>query len=232
MNENPRYNETYYQFTQFKSRIINLRDNSETMFSELDRPIAWRTFFGNDNPVEIEVGCGKGRFLLEASQKHPERNYVGIERAPKYVRRTRERLLKHHAKTTLIVWSDAPYFVNDYLTDNSVQAYHIYFPDPWPKKRQRKRRIFRNDPFLQGMTRTLKSDGGRIHVATDYAEYFDEIHAKMTHTPPLVHLSPDTPDIEHIPTNFEIKYINEGRQIYRAVYEVREASSERRSVVN
>ncbi len=222
MTEKPKYNDTYYEFTQIESRLITLWNETEIKLSDIDPPIDWRMIFGNDNPVEIEVGCGKGRFLLEASKRCPKINYVGIERAPKYVQHTRERLLKHNAKKVLIVWSDAPYFVNCYVADNSVKAYHVYFPDPWPKKRQRKRRIFNNDLWIQGLIRTLQPNGGQIHIATDYAEYFHEIHDRLTQSPPLFYVPPDSMETEHIPTNFEMKYVKEGRQIYRAVFALRE----------
>jgi tRNA (guanine-N7-)-methyltransferase len=101
----------------------------------------------------------------------------------------------------------------------SVQAYHIYFPDPWPKKRQRKRRIFRNQDFLSALTHTLNPDGGRLYIATDYEEYFQEIQERLAGLPLLrpaeANLSPD----QDIATNFEMKYALEGRDIYRAAYE-------------
>jgi tRNA (guanine-N7-)-methyltransferase len=215
-----RYNATYYQATQVESCIINLKAGTETNFRDITPPIDWRMFFENENPVEIEVGCGKGRFLLEASNRYRETNFVGIEKAPKYIQQTKERLLKHNATKVLIVWSDATYFVDRYVASHSVKAYHVYFPDPWPKKRQHKRRIFNNELWIKGLIRTLNPDGGRIYIATDYATYFHEIHDKLAQSPHLVYLPPNAVDRKHIPTNFELKYIKEGRKIYRTVYEV------------
>ena len=210
----------FFELMARRSALIDLKEGKQTSLTEITPPIDWQELFGNENPVEIEIGCGKGRFLLEVSRQHPGINYIGVERALKYVQRAKERLLKGNATRVLLIWSDAAYFVDRYIGKGTVNAYHVYFPDPWPKKRHHKRRLFRNEVWLRGLIRTLNSSGGRIHIATDYAEYFYEIHNCLTDTPPLVYLPPDSLEIEHIPTSFEIKYRAEGRKIYRAVYQM------------
>ena len=222
MNES--HYQKFFELIAGRSALIDLREGKQTSLAEIATPIDWGALFGNENPVEIEIGCGKGRFLLETSRQHPEINYVGVERTLKYVQWTKERLLKGNVTGVFLIWSDAAYLVDLYIGAGTVEAYHIYFPDPWPKKRHRKRRLFRNEVWLRGLTRTLKPSRGRIHIATDYAEYFYEIHDCLTHTPPLVYLPPDSLEIEHIPTSFEIKYRTEGRKIYRAVYQMGSAA--------
>lgn len=237
MNEEPRYNDIYYQSTTVHSQLIDIVGETATALSEVQAPIDWHALFGNARPVEIEIGSGKGRFILEASKRHPEINYVGIERAHKYVELTRERFqkyIRHHearpaenpfaakvagAFTNVhLVWTDATYFLTRYVPTESVQAYHIYFPDPWPKKRQRKRRIFRNQDFLAALARTLTA-GGRLHIVTDYAEYFAELQERISQHTPLHRVTLALPpEQSHIPTSFELKYLAEGRQIYRVVY--------------
>ena len=106
-----------------------------------------------------------------------------------------------------------------YVPSGSVQTYHIYFPDPWPKKRQRKRRIFRNQDFLDALTRTLCPAGGRVYIVTDYATYFQEIQERIAIGTPLRSIDPNGSPDRDIATNFEMKYVLEGRPIYRAVYE-------------
>ena len=217
---NALHHEKFFELMARRSALIDLREDRPISLNEITPPIDWGELFGNENPVEIEIGCGKGRFLLEASRQHPEINYVGVERALKYVQHAKERLLKGNATGVFLIWSDAAYLVDRYIGEGAVDAYHVYFPDPWPKKRHRKRRLFRNEIWLGGLIRTLNSSKGRIYVATDYAEYFYEIHDCLTHTPPLVYLPPDSLEIGHIPTSFEMKYRAEGRKIYRAVYQM------------
>ena len=215
--------EQFFELMARRSALIDLKEDNQTSLTEITPPIDWRALFGNENPVEIEIGCGKGRFLLEISKQHPEINYVGVERSLKYVQRARERLLKGNATGVFLIWSDAAYLVDRYIGEGTVDAYHVYFPDPWPKKRHHKRRLFRNTVWLNGLIRTLNSSRGRIHIATDYVEYFYEIYNCLKHTPPLVYLPPDSLEIGHIPTSFEMKYRAEGRKIYRAVYQMSSA---------
>ena len=230
MRENPAYNDIYYQNTTAHSQIIDIVTKRVVSLSEFTAPIDWEELFGNAYPVEIEIGFGKGRFLLEASKRHPQVNYIGIERAQKYVGLTRERFEKHIRhfgvdkasgvfSNVRLAWTDANYFVTRYVPAASVQAYHIYFPDPWPKKRQRKRRIFRNQDFLFALTSTLKSDGGRLYIATDYEAYFWEIQERLSQVSALRPVAENLGPDRDIATNFEMKYTLEGRKIYRGVYE-------------
>ena len=230
MRENPDYNDLYYQNTTVHSQIIDIVTVRAVPLGEFPVPIDWEAFFGNPYPVEIEIGSGKGRFLLEASKRHPAVNYVGIERAQKYIALTQDRFEKYmrhfgvdRASGTFsnvrLAWTDANYFLTRYVPAGSVQAYHIYFPDPWPKKRQRKRRIFRNQDFLLALTHTLNPNGGRLYIATDYAEYFQEIQERLADLPALRPVKADPSPDRDIATNFEMKYVLEGRDIYRSVYE-------------
>ncbi len=230
MRENPDYNDLYYQNTTSHSQIIDIITERAVPLSEFAAPMDWEAFFGNTHPVEIEIGFGKGRFLLEASKRYPKVNYIGVERAQKYVELTRERFEKYirhfgidRASGTFsnvrLAWTDANYFLTRYVPAASVQAYHIYFPDPWPKKRQRKRRIFRNQDFLSALIHTLNSDGGRLYIVTDYAAYFQEIRERLADLSVLHSIDADLKPDRDIATNFETKYILEGRPIYRAVYE-------------
>ncbi len=236
MREEPCYSEAFYRSTQSDSCIIDLATDRKILLDQVNPPICWPRIFGNENPVEIEVGCGRGRFLLEAAKRCPEINYLGIERAPKYIRRTQMRFLKHIKHTgslrgkskslpfsnVRLVWSDAAYFVDRYLPEDTVKAYHVYFPDPWPKKRQHKRRLFRSELWLQGFTRTLYPRGGRLYLATDYEEYFLEICARLSQSKTVVEKPLDLSEIDRIQTNFEMRYLAEGRKIYRAMYEKHE----------
>ena len=229
MNAEPRYNDLFYQRTTSHSEIMEVVQGKAISLNKVSSPIDWQELFGNTNPVEIEVGFGKGRFLLEAAKQYADVNFIGVERAQKYVELTRQRFLKyirHYAvdknsgvfENVRLVWTDANYFLSRYVPDNSVQAYHVYFPDPWPKARQQKRRIFRNKEFLDAISSTLLLDSGRLYAVTDYAEYFDEIQERIAQQTTLKPVSHNINEYQHITTNFENKYQLEGRKIYRAVY--------------
>ena len=184
-------------------------------------PCDWRRVFGNDNPVEIEIGFGKGLFLLTAAQACSSVNFVGVEIVRKYQLYAATRLAKRTLGNVRLAKADARIFLRDHVASGSCQGVHVYFPDPWWKKRHLKRRVFTAE-FARECERVLRSSG-KLHVATDVAEYFQVMSqlvsqsARMTPLPP-----PEIPipahDLDYL-TNFERKLRKEGRSIYRAIYE-------------
>jgi tRNA (guanine-N7-)-methyltransferase len=199
---------------------VEILDQIEISMSDLNDRIDWTELFGNMNPVEIEIGCGKGRFIINSAMKYPDINYVGIERALRYFRFVKERSAKRNLTNIRVLQDDAGYFIERFVPDHSVTAYHIYFPDPWPKKRHRKRRLFKQD-FLGHIERTLISRG-TVDIATDYVEYYEEMIA-LIEASDVLNKMEDIPErvksLGEIRTNFEAKYVAEGRPIYRKGYE-------------
>ena len=198
--------------------LVNPTEKKSVELKTLHSPLNWKDVFGNDRLVEIEVGSGKGRFLKESAQKNPEINYVGIERASKYFAKSCERLAKHDITTARLVYCDAPYFLYRHVANQSVSAFHIYFPDPWPKKRHRKRRIFNNSIWISELVRTLNNKSGKIYIATDYKTYFWEIQELFDCHPDFEYCPKKSTETNYIQTSFEIKYREQGHPIYRAVY--------------
>src|SRR6185312_9432534 len=129
----------------------------------------WREVFDKDRPVELEVGFGKGLFLLTAAQAHPEINFAGVEIVRKYQLFTATRLAKRDLRNVRVACADALHFLPRFVASSSVQAVHVYFPDPWWKKRHHKRRIFTPE-FVAEVARVL-APGGRLLAATDVPEY-------------------------------------------------------------
>jgi len=189
-------------------------------FEQFEPPVSWPAVFGNDHPVEVEIGSGKGLFLTNAATANPDRNYFGIELARKYARRAAERVAKRSLDNVRVLPGDALLFMHKYVPDASLDAVHVYFPDPWWKARHRKRRVFA-EPLVLDMERTLKP-GGDLHVVTDVEEYFGVIRSLMaTHRrfeaqPEVLPGDPEH-DLDYL-TNFERKYRIEGRPIYRSHY--------------
>ena len=135
-------------------------------------------------PFEVEVGSGKGLFLQSAATARPDHNFLGIEVAQKYAHHTAARLAKRNLTNAIIVHGDAQRVFRELLPDNSLAAVHVYFPDPWWKKRHRKRRVM-NEAFLKDVVRTLVP-GGRFHFWTDVEEYFQSGLALVAEHTPLV----------------------------------------------
>ncbi len=184
-------------------------------------PFCWTTLFGSDHPVELEIGSGKGLFLVSAATRNPAHNYLGIELSRKYARLAAERVVKRGVSNVRIWPGDARPVLSLRVPDASVRAVHVYFPDPWWKKRHKKRRVFTAD-LLTSIVRVLEP-GGELHIATDVEEYFEVIKTLVAAEPRLVEMAlPPSKEPEHdldYLTNFERKFRIEGRTIHRALYQ-------------
>jgi tRNA (guanine-N7-)-methyltransferase len=183
-------------------------------------PWHWKTVFGNDCPVELEVGFGKGLFLLTAAQQRPELNFGGIEIERKYVLFTANRVAKRKLDNVRLIWGDARVVLRDLVPPASLQAIHVYFPDPWWKMRHRKRRVFTGE-FAKQCQRILRA-GGFFHLATDVEDYFKIMMDLVARETRLVLLPPPEVqeprhDLDYL-TNFERKYRRAGKPIYRVTY--------------
>ena len=184
-------------------------------------PLDWRAVFGNDNPVEIEVGFGKGLFLVGAAQACPAVNFLGVEIVRKYQLFTATRMAKRGLTNVRLVKADARLFLRDCVADASVQAVHVYFPDPWWKKRHWKRRVFTAE-FARQCARVLRTQG-RLYAATDVDEYFGVITELLGQqaglTPlPVPDLKQPEHDLDYL-TNFDRKARKQGKPIFRGIYE-------------
>ena len=134
------------------------------------QPFDAQAIFGRVAPVEIEVGSGKGLFLRTASAAHSDRDFLGIEIVGKYARFIAAKLARDDQSNARIMHGDGVLFLQS-VPDNSVSAVHVYFPDPWWKKRHRKRRVM-NKSLINSVDRVLKP-GGILHFWTDVKEYFE-----------------------------------------------------------
>jgi tRNA (guanine-N7-)-methyltransferase len=185
-------------------------------------PISMEAFFGKPGPIEIEIGCGKGGFLVEYCERHPEVPFVGLEWEPEIACLAARRIAKRpHLPHARVLLGDAFYFFRDWLPDASVRAFHMYFPDPWPKKRQLKNRLM-GRAFMEQVQRLALPDAP-FFWGTDHADYNAEARALFTELPWLEMEIPDAEPTEGIMTNFEKKYRQQGKPIYRCVLRIRKA---------
>lgn len=180
----------------------------------LPRPLDWATVFGGDAPVEIEIGSGKGSFLVESAGSRPDTNFVSIEWARSYAEYVRDRVRRRDLRNVRVIRADAKRFFADHARAGSVAAIHVYFPDPWPKERHHKRRLIQ-PPFVAAAAAALEP-GGEIRFVTDHEEYFEAATAVLDGEPALERV--EFPEPGAPLTNYERKYREEGRPIHRARY--------------
>jgi tRNA (guanine-N7-)-methyltransferase len=189
---------------------------------DLNGKIDFVRIFGRAGPVHIEIGTGKGTFLLNQAGAQPGDNFLGIEWARKYYRFAVDRIGRWGLTNVRIIRTDAAAFLADFVPDGSVECFHIYFPDPWPKKRHHKRR-FICPANLEHLIRCLRT-GGQLKIATDHAEYFEQIKQVLT-VGAAQCACPGFEQINFLPTagaeasewvgtNFERKYLKDQRPIY------------------
>jgi len=175
--------------------------------------------FGRNHPVHIEIGSGKGTFLLNEAQAFPDVNFLGIEWASKYCRHAVDRIGRWGLTNVRLIRTDATAFLCDSVPNESVDCFHVYFPDPWPKKRHHKRRFICNSNIEQ-ILRILKTSG-LLRIATDHTGYFAQIKtvldthaARLEPTEFLATAGAQTG--EWVGTNFERKYLKEERSVFCA----------------
>lgn len=187
-----------------------------------DAPFHWTEIFGDDHPVVLEIGSGKGLFLANSASRRPGFNFFGVEIARKYARFAAERIVKA-GLTNVRLWpGDAGALMARRVPAQSLREVHVYFPDPWWKKRHKKRRVF-NETLVASIIKALEPSG-ELHVATDVEEYFGVIRELIAAEPRLVEIDPpplnDPEDDHDYLTNFERKYRIEGRPVYRSSYQL------------
>ncbi len=192
----------------------------------IDEYLDFEAIFGNKNPVEIEIGSGKGRFILIESLKRPDVNFIAIERSQKFLRIGLLRAAKNPRPNLQFLCWNADFILKLLLRPKTVQAYHVYFPDPWPKGRHQKRRLF-NPRLIEKMSETLIDDGV-LRLRTDHEEYFEDTHARILDSNLFELVEEDVSqealqnfeDAEEAATHYEIKWRKEFRKIFSVRYKV------------
>ncbi len=165
-------------------------------------------------PLEIEIGTGKGRFMLARAEAHPDKRFIAVDRAGKWLHIGRERAQKRGLSNIVFLKTDACELLRQKIPSGRTQSFHIYFPDPWPKKRHNKRRLLTAD-FLVLLYSRLKP-GGRLFIATDFTHYHESIleAAAEASLPWAMRESHERLNPEDGKTNYEMKYEAAGRTLH------------------
>lgn len=195
-------------------KIVTYKDHVVTQAQEYRGK--WKELFGNNNPIHLEIGIGRGSFLKKFAIKHPEINYIGIE--------TKEEVMLYGVKESYeegltnikFIWQDAAN-LNDFFDLKEVDRIYLNFSDPWPKNRHSKRRLTAGS-FLE-MYRDVLVDQGEVHFKTDHEELFEfSLNSFSEKGWKLNNISLDLyknlPE-DNIPTDYETKFVEQGLKIYR-----------------
>jgi tRNA (guanine-N7-)-methyltransferase len=185
-------------------------------FGQAEGLADWVDLFGRKAPVELEIGSGKGTFLLARGRSRPGVNLLGIEYAREFCHYAADRVRRAGLRNVRLLRTEAEAFVRTRVPDGSLWRLHIYFPDPWPKTKHRKRRLIQ--PAFVDLARRKLRIGGLLLLVTDHANYARQMAQVVLSQHGLAPVAfpkgPGAGDGELVGTNFERKYIAQGRAFF------------------
>lgn len=176
----------------------------------------WSSFFGNDNPIHIEVGTGKGQFIKGMGKQNPSINYLGMELYDSIIISALDRILEDGTSNVKLIRADATH-ISDYFETGEIDRVYLNFSDPWPKKKHAKRRLT-HESFLERYEAILKAQG-EIHFKTDNQGLFEySLHSMSKYGMIFQDVSLDLHKSgmeDNIMTEYEEKFSEKGFRIYR-----------------
>lgn len=191
--------------------ILALPGEIELIPANYFAPLDLAEVFPRPAPVEVDLGCGDGTFLVALAEGFPERNFLGIEKLFGRVESACRKGKQRGLRNLRILRIESSYAIQYLLPPASVSVVHLLFPDPWPKKRHHRRRIV-TPAFLTTVHRLLVDDG-RLRIATDQEDYFSAIRALVG---PMQFVEETVSPEGNFPlTKFEKRFLARGAPIYR-----------------
>jgi len=173
----------------------------------------WGEIFGNENPVELDLGAGDGGFAIAYAQQHPEINLVAVERLLGRVRKIEKRAARNELANVRVLRLEFGYTVRYLLPPGSISIAHIMFPDPWPKRRHWDRRLVQPD-FVRDLEVALRP-GGEFRFTTDHTDYFETAQAAVAEAN-VLERAPEWDWSRDPKTDFQMGFEAEGRVTNRA----------------
>jgi len=194
----------------------NAPENLIVQLSSIVDPLDLADIFPKPQPLEVELGCGDASFLVEYARRNPEKNFIGVERLLGRISKLDRKGRRAGLTNLRGVRIESSYFLQFLLPAKSISALHIYFPDPWPKKRHHKNRLI-NENF-PALARATLAPAGIIYLRTDDEDYFGQMtevfsackEFKETETPV---------ELAELSTDFERDFNARGVQTLHAAYE-------------
>jgi tRNA (guanine-N7-)-methyltransferase len=176
-------------------------------------PDCWQQIFANDRPVAVEIGPGRGEFLLSSARAAPARNFFAIEHSASRTREIAAKLDLEQIANARVLCGDAVCLV-ELFPEASVAAFHVLFPDPWWKRRHHKRRLW-TPRFVAALRRALAA-GGTIELITDVGDYFALAQSLLSADPGLEVVAVGHPP--EVQTSFARKAVRRGDRLYRSLH--------------
>ncbi len=179
------------------------------------KPLDFNEVFQRAQPVEVELGCGDGTCLVQYAQAHPAHNFLGVERLLGRIRKPDRRGQRLGLTNLRLLRLEAGYTLEYMFPPAALQALHVYFPDPWPKRRHQRRRLV-NAHFAQTAGRALAA-GGCLYLRTDDQGYYQQM-LEVCGGNPALRPADTPPELVAFITDFEKDFVARGVAIFRAAY--------------
>jgi tRNA (guanine-N7-)-methyltransferase len=184
--------------------------------SSIVEPINTEALFSSVQPLEIELGSGNGAFLLNYAALHPERNFLAVERLLGRIRKLDRKGPRAGLRNLRLLRMEASYALEYLLPRASAQAIHVYFPDPWPKRKHHRRRLI-NARFME-LAANVLAPCGILHLRTDDTDYFTQMTAVARANPAFQQTSiPE--ELTAVSTEFEKLFMDQGLPIHRTAFQ-------------
>jgi tRNA (guanine-N7-)-methyltransferase len=203
------------------SDLKNHVDNQENLVVQLRsivEPLDLVKIFQKPQPLEVEPGCGDASFLVEYARRNPEKNFIGVERLLGRIQKLDRKGRRAGLMNLRGVRIESSYFLQYLLPPHSAAALHVYFPDPWPKKKHRKHRLIGGN--FPALAHAALAPDGVVYLRTDDADYFTQMAEVFAASGEFQKV--ETPaELAELPTDFERDFNSKGIQTLRAAYQLK-----------
>jgi tRNA (guanine-N7-)-methyltransferase len=194
---------------------MEIPNNLVVELNSIVEPLDLARLFPKPQPLEVELGCGDASFLVEFARRNPGKNFIGIERLLGRISKLDRKGRRAGLTNLRGVRIESSYFLQFLLPPDSASALHIYFPDPWPKKKHRKYRLL-NESFPR-LAHAALAPGGVVYLRTDDADYFAQMTEVFGASREFQKV--ETPaELSELFTDFEREFLARGIQTLRAAY--------------
>ena len=194
--------------------VENLIFQLPTILEPLDLAVLFR----EPQPLEVELGCGDASFLVEYARRQPARNFIGVERLLGRLQKLDRKGRRASLNNVRGIRIESAYFLRYLLPPHSTAALHIYFPDPWPKKKHRRHRLI-NEQF-PALAQAALTPGGCVFLRTDDADYFGQMNEVFGAAKEFTKVE-TPPSLAEITTDFERDFNAQGIPTLRAAYQTK-----------
>jgi len=197
---------------------MEIQNNLIVGLNSIVEPLNLAELFPKPQPLEVELGCGDASFLVECARRNPEKNFIGVERLLGRIKKLDRKGRRAGLANLRGVRIESSYFLQHLLPPRSAVTLHIYFPDPWPKKKHRRHRLIGGS--FPALARAALASGGMVYLRTDDADYFQQMTEVFAASGEFQTI--ETPaELAELATDFERDFNLRGIKTLRAAYQLK-----------